>query len=86
MLMPVLIACLPTSLFLRLAHCVLVVISFLGFGGGVMLARLVVSNCDNNVTAWFGAAMYSSCDVESRSELPPCSGETSSSCMSISKS
>lgn len=63
--MLLLIACLPASLLLRLALCVSVVVPFLWLSGGVISARLVMSNRDNDVTAWFGVEMSSSCDVES---------------------
>lgn len=69
MLAPELVACLPTSFLFRLVLWLSVVVSFLGllcgFGGGVVSARLMASNRDNNMVAWFGAAVYSSCDVES---------------------
>ena len=90
LLAPELVACLPTSFLFRLVLWLSVVVSFLGllcgFGGGVVSARLMASNRDNNMVAWFGAAVYSSCDVESWRELPSCSVETSSSYMSMSKS
>lgn len=87
---PEVVACLPASLFLRLAFWMSVVVSFLGFlcgfGGGVVLARLMASNWDSDMTVWFRAAMYSSCDVDSWRGFPPCLGETSSSYMSMSRS
>ena len=51
---------------------------------GVLAAKLVMSS--RMAVAWFGAAVNSSFDTESWSELPPCSGETSISCISMSLS
>ena len=55
----------PASLLPRLALCVSVVDSFLVFGGGVVSDKLVMSIRESDVTAWLGAAKYSSSDVES---------------------
>lgn len=52
--------------------------------GGILLARLIASRRDIGMAAWLGVAAYSSLDVESWRELPPCSGETTSNCMSMS--
>ena len=51
---------------------------------GVVSAKLMVSN--RIAAAWFGATVNSSLDMENRSELLPCSGETSTDCISMSMS
>ena len=80
--------CFHTSLRLLFALCVSSVTSFVGLlcvvVGGVLSTRLMASNQEVEVMVWCGPARNSSCDIESWRELPPCSGETSSSCISIS--
>ena len=78
------VACLPTSLRLRLALWLSMVITFLGllYAVGVEAAKLMVSNLE--ATSWFGAAVNSSFDMDRRRELPPCSGDMSSNCISMS--
>ena len=78
--------CLPFLLRFLLALLVSMVAAIFGLlckvDVRVILVKLMLSN--HNVAAWLGTATNSSFDTESRRGLPPRSGDTPSSCMSMS--